>query len=139
VDNYLLTLIVGIVTRLLARCLRNSGLFEAGARNSSFLQCIQIGSGAHPASNYQWVPGVKWPGQEVDHAPHLLPRLRNRTSLSFGRIHLTFVLSSMFDYSDIWGSSCTCYIKFLFACFFLPCYSFQLTKHLSPYSGCNQM
>jgi hypothetical protein len=43
-----------------------------GAR---FSEPVRTGPGSHPAS-YGSFPGVKWPGRDVDHPPHLTPRLK---------------------------------------------------------------
>jgi hypothetical protein len=48
--------------------------FPAGAGNFSLHHRVQNGSGAHPASSIQWVPGalspgVKRPEREAEHLP----------------------------------------------------------------------
>jgi hypothetical protein len=51
----------------------------AGAKDFSYSLCVQIGSGAHPASCTMGTggpfPGAKArPGRDADHSPHLVPR-----------------------------------------------------------------
>jgi hypothetical protein len=47
----------------------------AVAKDFSSIFCVQTGSGAHPASSVQWVPGVlspgvkARPGRDADHSP----------------------------------------------------------------------
>jgi hypothetical protein len=51
----------------------------AGAKDISFILCVQTGSGAHPASCTMGtggpLPGGKSrPGRNTDHSHHLVPR-----------------------------------------------------------------
>jgi hypothetical protein len=48
-----------------------------------FSTLVQIGPGAHPASNTMdtsFFPGLKQQGRGFDHPPHLAPRLRKEQS-----------------------------------------------------------
>ena len=69
--------IVSIVSRVWAGRFRVH--FPAWTRNASFLQNIQTGCGAHPAS---WVDGVvwKWQGHETDHLPPYGAEVKNHWS-----------------------------------------------------------
>ena len=65
---------VGIATRYLAE--RSADRIRVRAR---FSAPVQNGSGAHPDSCTMTsgsFPGVKRPGRDVDHPPHLAPRLK---------------------------------------------------------------
>jgi hypothetical protein len=51
----------------------------AGAKDFSFILCVQNGSEAHPAScpmgtGGPFPGGEERPGRDADHSPHLLPR-----------------------------------------------------------------
>jgi hypothetical protein len=51
----------------------------AGAKDFSFILCVQTGSGAHPASctmgtGGPFHGGKARPGRDADHSPHLVPR-----------------------------------------------------------------
>jgi hypothetical protein len=46
------------------------------AEDISTSLCVQTGSGAHSSSCTVGTGGKAWPGRDVDHSPHLVPRLR---------------------------------------------------------------
>jgi hypothetical protein len=55
--------------------------FPQSQNDFSYSLCVQTGSGAHPASctmgKVSPSPGaIARPGRDVDHSPHMVPRLR---------------------------------------------------------------
>jgi hypothetical protein len=60
--------IVGIVTSVWARQLRNCGMIYTRAKRFISSPSISMGSGAH-LSSYAWVPDIMWPELEADHCP----------------------------------------------------------------------
>jgi hypothetical protein len=90
----------------------------AGAKDFSFVLCVQTGSGAHPASYPLGTggpfSGVKArPGRDADHSPHLVPRpwmSRSYTSdppqappRSVVGLFTSFTLSNIFTH--VWNFS----------------------------------
>jgi hypothetical protein len=73
--------------------------------------CVQIGSGAHPASCTMRTegpfPGVKArPGRDADHSPHLVPRSRMSRSYAFSPFQAPsrHVVGQIFSLSVKWCS-----------------------------------
>jgi hypothetical protein len=92
--------------------------FSAGAGDFSLHHRVQNGSGAHPPSYSMGTRGsfvgVKWPGREADHSPHLVPRSKNAwsyTSTPPIRLHgVVLCLEKQRD-NFIWLSIILVYMK----------------------------